>query len=68
MLSIGAFARLGFMHHGPLETLLDSNEQLELWVQGSDRTTSGLSRELYLQWSDQDPASDITELQVVLLT
>jgi hypothetical protein len=56
------------MHHGPLETLLDSNEQLELWVQGSDRTTSGLSRELYLQWSDQDPASDITELQVVLLT
>ena len=56
------------MHYGSLDTLLESNEQLERWVQDSGLTTSGLSRELYLRWSEHDPASDITELQVVLRT
>jgi hypothetical protein len=56
------------MHHGSLDTLPESNEQLERWVQDSGLTTSGRSRELYLQWSEQDPASNITELQAVLLT
>jgi DNA-binding transcriptional MerR regulator len=48
-------------------TLLESNEQLEHWIHDSGHTASGLSRELYLQWSEQDPASDITELQAVLI-
>jgi DNA-binding transcriptional MerR regulator len=56
------------MHHGSLDTLLESNEQLERWAQDSGLTTSGCSRELYLQWNEQDPASNITELQAVLLT
>jgi len=51
-----------------LDTLLESNEQLAHWVQDSGHTTSGPSRELYLQWSEQDPASKITELQAVLIT
>jgi DNA-binding transcriptional MerR regulator len=56
------------MHHGSLDTLLESNEQLAHWVQDSGHATSGPSRELYLQWSEQDPASNITELQAVLIT
>lgn len=56
------------MHHGSLGTFLESNEQLARWVQESGHTTSGPSRELYLQWSEQDPASNITELQAVLIS
>ncbi len=54
------------MHHGPLDTLLESNEQLARWVQDSGHTMSGLSRELYLRWDEDDPAHNVIELQTLL--
>lgn len=54
------------MHHGPLDTLPESNEQLARWIQDSGHTMSGLSRELYLRWNEDDPAHNVTELQTLL--
>ncbi len=53
------------MHHGPLDTLPESNEQLARWIQDSGHAMSGLSRELYLRWNEDEPAHNVTELQTL---
>lgn len=54
------------IHHGPLGTLMQSNQQLAQWIQDSGHTMAGPSRELYLRFDEDEPQLNITEIQALL--
>ena len=39
-------------------------ESLVRWIEDSGYRLSGRSRELYLEWHDEDPDKNVTELQM----
>jgi DNA-binding transcriptional MerR regulator len=52
------------VHRGPMDDVESVYEALIQWIDDSGYHLSGLSRELYLQWSDDNPAENVTELQM----
>ncbi|WP_228979824.1 MerR family transcriptional regulator [Streptomyces sp. DH12] len=50
------------VHRGPMEELLPTVQTLATWIDANGYRSTGYSRELYLEWS-QDPAEWVTELQ-----
>ena len=54
------------IHHGRLDTLMESNQQLAHWIQDSGHTMAGPSRELYLLFDEHEPQLNITEIQALL--
>jgi DNA-binding transcriptional MerR regulator/effector-binding domain-containing protein len=54
------------VHHGTMEDIAPAFEALIAWTKDSGYALTGLSRELYHHWDDDDPAGHITELQLLL--
>jgi DNA-binding transcriptional MerR regulator len=54
------------VHRGTMEDIAPAFEALVHWTKDSGYSLSGLSRELYHHWDDQDPAGHVTELQLLL--
>lgn len=54
------------IHQGSMDTIADSFDALIRWSSDSGYTLDGTSRELYLEWHEDDPTRHITELQLPL--
>jgi DNA-binding transcriptional MerR regulator/predicted transcriptional regulator YdeE len=52
------------LHHGTMENVEAVYEALVGWIEDSGYRLAGRSRELYLEWHDDDPAANVTELQM----
>jgi DNA-binding transcriptional MerR regulator len=52
------------LHRGDMDSLSDSYDGLARWVEDSNYRIAGPGRELYLEWSDDDPEKCVTELQM----
>ena len=52
------------VHRGSMETLTETYEALVRWVEDSGYQLAGWSRELYLEWNEDDPNASLTELQM----
>jgi DNA-binding transcriptional MerR regulator/predicted transcriptional regulator YdeE len=52
------------LHRGPMDDISDTFEAVVRWIDGNGYRISGLSRELYLEWDQQDPSRNVTELQL----
>jgi DNA-binding transcriptional MerR regulator/predicted transcriptional regulator YdeE len=52
------------VHRGPMDDVEQVYEALMQWIDDSGYRTAGLSRELYLKWSDDNSAENVTELQM----
>jgi len=53
------------VHHGSMDTIVDSYSLLERWMEATGEQPVGFSREVYLD-CPEDPADWVTELQFVL--
>ncbi|GLY14007.1 MerR family transcriptional regulator [Kineosporia rhizophila] len=51
------------LHHGPMDDVLASIQRLAHWIEASGYRSTGLNRELYLEYGTGDPATWVTELQ-----
>ncbi|GAA4599712.1 MerR family transcriptional regulator [Planotetraspora phitsanulokensis] len=51
------------IHHGPMDDVSGTYEQLARWIEDNGYQSSGIAREVYLHYGDGDPASWVTELQ-----
>jgi DNA-binding transcriptional MerR regulator len=52
------------VHKGSMEDVVTAYEELVRWVEDSGYGIAGRSRELYHEWHDDDPARNLTELQM----
>jgi DNA-binding transcriptional MerR regulator len=52
------------VHRGDMESIGASYEGLVRWIEDSGYRLAGRSRELYLEWHDDDPDASLTELQM----
>ena len=52
------------LHHGGMENVEAVYEALVSWIEDSGYRLAGRSRELYLEWHDDNPAANVTELQM----
>lgn len=52
------------VHHGPMDDIESSYAALLRWIDDSGFRTAGFSRELYLEWHPENPAANVTELQM----
>jgi DNA-binding transcriptional MerR regulator len=52
------------VHHGQMEEIESAYEGLVRWIEDSGLRLDGLSRELYLEMSEDDPSGSVTELQM----
>jgi len=52
------------LHRGDMDSLSATYEGLVRWIEDSNYKIAGRSRELYLEWSDDDPEKCVTELQM----
>jgi DNA-binding transcriptional MerR regulator len=51
------------IHHGPMDDVSGTFEQLARWIEDNGYRSSGVAREVYLKYGDGDPATWVTELQ-----
>lgn len=54
------------IHRGPMDEVGPVYEALLGWIHHSGHRLAGPSRELYLEWHDDDPARDVTDIQVAV--
>jgi len=52
------------LHHGPMDNIEPVYEALVRWIEDSGCRPAGRSRELYLEWHDDEAAANVTELQM----
>lgn len=52
------------IHQGSMDTIADSFDALIRWCTDSGYSLDGTSRELYVEWHEEDPSLHITELQL----
>jgi DNA-binding transcriptional MerR regulator len=52
------------IHRGSMAGVEAVYEGVVRWIEESGLRLNGLSRELYLEWNDADPAANVTELQL----
>jgi DNA-binding transcriptional MerR regulator/predicted transcriptional regulator YdeE len=52
------------VYEGPIDEISSWYEQLYSWVEDSGRDATGSARELYLEWHDDAPAKNVTEIQI----
>ena len=52
------------VHRGSMDNVGPVYESLVRWIEDSGYRLSGRSRELYLEWHDEDPDKNVTELQM----
>ena len=52
------------VHRGPMDDISDTYEALVRWIDDNGYRIAGFGRELYLEWDEQDPARNVTELQM----
>jgi DNA-binding transcriptional MerR regulator len=52
------------LHHGAMDSIEPMYEVLVSWVEDSGYRLAGRSRELYLEWHEENPAENVTELQM----
>jgi effector-binding domain-containing protein len=50
------------VHRGSMDTVVPVYEALVCWIEDSGYRLAG--RELYLEWHDDEPAKNVTELQM----
>jgi len=55
------------VHRGSMETITESYANLGRWMEVAGESAVGISREVYLECPQDDPAAWITELQFVLV-
>jgi DNA-binding transcriptional MerR regulator len=51
------------VHHGPMDDVDVSLQQLARWIEENGYRGPGLAREVYLEYGDGDPSTWVTELQ-----
>jgi DNA-binding transcriptional MerR regulator len=51
------------IHHGPMDNVDVTFQQLAKWIEDNGYRSSGVAREVYLKYGDGDPATWVTELQ-----
>lgn len=51
------------VHRGPMDDVLASVQALARWIDGNGYRTSGATRELYLEWPEDEPDKQVVELQ-----
>jgi DNA-binding transcriptional MerR regulator/predicted transcriptional regulator YdeE len=56
------------VHRGPMDGIEPVYEALVTWVEESGYRLAGRSRELYLEWHDDDPADSVTALQLPIVS
>jgi DNA-binding transcriptional MerR regulator len=52
------------VHRGSMADVVPAYETLVRWIEDSGYHLAGRSRELYLEWHNEDPTSNVTELQL----
>jgi effector-binding domain-containing protein len=52
------------LHRGPMDDISDTYEAMVRWIDDNGYRIADRSRELYLEWDEQDPAKNVTELQM----
>jgi DNA-binding transcriptional MerR regulator len=52
------------LHRGALDDISDTFESVVRWIDGNGYRIAGRSRELYLEWDQQDTSRNLTELQL----
>jgi effector-binding domain-containing protein len=52
------------VHQGSFETLGGTYGQLMGWIETNGYRIAGPTREVYMQWQDDDPSGNITEIQL----
>ncbi len=52
------------VHQGSFETLGGTCGQLMGWIETNGYRIAGPTREVYMQWQDDDPSGNVTELQL----
>ena len=52
------------VHRGSMDEVVPVYETLVRWIDDSGYHLAGRSRELYLDWHDDDPSRNVTELQM----
>ena len=52
------------VHRGGMENIGETYEALVRWIEDSGHRVTGYSRELYLEWDDDDASKCVTELQM----
>jgi DNA-binding transcriptional MerR regulator len=52
------------VYEGSMDDVVPVYESLVRWIDDSGYQLAGRSRELYLEWRDDDPAANVTELQM----
>jgi effector-binding domain-containing protein len=56
------------VHHGSMDNVEAVYEALVRWIDDSGYQLAGRSRELYLEWHDDNLAANLTELQIPIAT
>jgi DNA-binding transcriptional MerR regulator len=51
------------VHHGDMDNVLQTVQALATWMDDNGHTSAGYNREVYLEWSTEDVAKCVTELQ-----
>lgn len=54
------------IHHGPMDQVDATLQQLGRWMEENGHRGTGLAREVYLHYGEGDPAGWVTELQEVI--
>jgi effector-binding domain-containing protein len=55
------------MYRGSMEDVEEVYVALLQWIDDSGYRVDGRSRELYLEWNDDDPAASVTEIQMPIV-
>jgi effector-binding domain-containing protein len=52
------------VHQGSYDNLEGTYGQLMCWIETNGYSISGPIREVYMQWQDDDPSGNVTEIQL----
>lgn len=56
------------VHRGPMDGVHPVYESLIRWIEDSGHRLAGGNRELYHEWHEDDPARNVTELQMAIIS
>lgn len=52
------------IHRGPMDDIMSTMERLGHWLEDNGYRSTGLAREIYLDYDPADPSNGVTEMQV----
>ena len=68
VIDLAAIEVASLVHHGSMDEIEPVYEALLRWIDDSSHRQAGPSRELYLEWHDDDHTRNVTEIQMALET